>query len=46
MTSNMIEGYMIFFAALFTLWIGAGCMIDIKTPERFIKTNFAYGKEN
>jgi len=46
MSSNMIEGYIIFLASVFTLWIATGCMIDIKTPDRFIKTNFAFGKEN
>jgi hypothetical protein len=40
MTSNMIAGYIVFLFGAFTIWMGVSCMMDIKAPERFIKTNF------
>ncbi len=46
MTANNLTGYLIFFILMAILWIGLGCMTDIKTPDRFPRTNFAYGKEN
>jgi hypothetical protein len=46
MSSTTIAGYLVFFSCLFTGYIMISCMGDIKTPERFVRTNFHFGKEN
>jgi hypothetical protein len=46
MSSNQLTGYIVVLALIFTLWIAIGCLAGVETPERFIKTNFSYGKEN
>lgn len=46
MSANTLTGYLIFLMLIAVLWVGLGCMTDIQTPDRFPRTNFAFGKEN